>query len=129
MSDTSNKQSLKKILSHPLLLLVAGAIFTSLLFPSITRQWQANEKQIELKSELMDEINEATADTLTSYRLSMGSYAGNVTDRYLDSTVQWQKKREILLDQNWIFIIPMIVKLDRTGKTYLTQLKRWEEAS
>jgi hypothetical protein len=96
MSDSSNKQSLKKGLSHPLLLLVAGAIFTSLLFPYITRQWQTNEKQMEVKSELVDELNEAVANTLTSYRLSQGPYGANTTAKIIDSVVQWQISRNTI---------------------------------
>ncbi len=44
----------------------------------------------------MDEINEAAANTLTSYQINLGAYARNATEDYLDSVVQWQKSRNII---------------------------------
>ena len=49
-----------------MLLLVAGALISSLVFPYITRQWQENEKEFELKTELVEEINKAITNTLTA---------------------------------------------------------------
>jgi len=43
-------------MSHPFLLLVAGTIVSSIIIPDFTRQWQNNQKQLELKTNLADEI-------------------------------------------------------------------------
>jgi hypothetical protein len=43
-------------MSNPFLLLVAGAIVSSIIIPDFTRRWQDNQKQIELKTNLADEI-------------------------------------------------------------------------
>lgn len=64
-----NSEHFRKIQSHPLLLLVIGAIVTSIIVPNFTRQWQDNQKQLELKTALGDEINRAVSDPIVSSRL------------------------------------------------------------
>ena len=50
-----------KPLSHPFLLLVVGALLTSLLLPSITRRWQDHQRRLDLQDQLVSEITrEAT---------------------------------------------------------------------
>jgi hypothetical protein len=56
-------------MSHPFLLLVAGTIVSSIIIPDFTRQWQNNQKQLELKTNLADEINKAVSDSIVSSRL------------------------------------------------------------
>ena len=47
-------------LSHPLLLLLIGAAFSSYLIPSLTRGWQNHEKEVELKAQLASDLTEKT---------------------------------------------------------------------
>jgi hypothetical protein len=60
-------------LSHPLLLLLIGGAFTAgitnYLIPSITRQWQNHDKELELKSGLVTTTNRAAFDFFESIRL------------------------------------------------------------
>lgn len=49
-------------LSHPLVLLLATAAIGGVLVPLITRQWQLQQKAIEVKSELITDIIELTSD-------------------------------------------------------------------
>jgi hypothetical protein len=44
-------------LSHPFVLLVIGALLTSLLLPSITRRWQDHQRQLDLQDELVSTIS------------------------------------------------------------------------
>ena len=65
-------------LSHPLVLLLIGGAFTAgitnYLVPSITRNWQNHDKELELKSSLVREVNHSAFDFFESIRLI--EYAG-----------------------------------------------------
>jgi hypothetical protein len=57
------------ILSHPLILLLVGAGITGLLVPDITNQWQNHQKELELKTDLANQISRAVANMIISARL------------------------------------------------------------
>jgi hypothetical protein len=61
-----------KWLSHPLFLLLLGGAFTAgitnYLVPSITRQWQNHDKELEIKSALVQNMNRAAFDFFESIR-------------------------------------------------------------
>jgi hypothetical protein len=58
---TSDKQvSFERLLSNPFLLLIVGAIVSSLVIPSITSKWQDNhQKELEIKTDLVGRISQA----------------------------------------------------------------------
>ncbi len=87
-----NNEDFRKIMSHPFLLLMVGAIVSSIIIPNFTRQWQDNEKQLELKTALADDINKAVSDSVVSTRL---------VDRFNekdfdDSFRSWQISKEMI---------------------------------
>jgi hypothetical protein len=45
------------VLKHPLVLLVLGGLFTALLVPQITREWQDRQSEKEIKRSLLEEIS------------------------------------------------------------------------
>lgn len=45
------------LLRHPLVLLVAGGLFTAVLVPQVTRQWQDRQSEHEIKRSLLEEIS------------------------------------------------------------------------
>jgi hypothetical protein len=46
-------------LAHPLVLLVAGAVISSVVVPRLTSRWQNHQKALELKTDLVSEIAKA----------------------------------------------------------------------
>ncbi len=61
-------------LSHPLLLLLIGALVSSYLIPMLTRGWQNHQKQLELKTVLVTQISEEVTDFLMAVQFAeMGS--------------------------------------------------------
>ena len=54
----SPNPSLGDWLSHPLLLLIVGALISTYLIPFLTRRWQNHQKELELKTSLVREIND-----------------------------------------------------------------------
>jgi hypothetical protein len=56
----SSNSRIEKWLSNPLLLLVVGGVISGLLIPSITSQWANQQKQLEIKTDLIRRISEST---------------------------------------------------------------------
>jgi len=52
-----NWSKIGAFLKHPLVLLVLGGVFTALLIPQITRQWQDRQSEKEIKRSLLEEIS------------------------------------------------------------------------
>lgn len=55
-------------LGHPLVLIVAGAFISSYLIPSLTRQWQNHERELEIKAVLVQEMSETTAEFVVAIK-------------------------------------------------------------
>jgi hypothetical protein len=74
--STSNSSSgmqsmnIEEILSHPFIVLIAGAILTGLLLPFLTNRWQSRQKdlelQLQLKLDLLKRINQSVTQTIMS---------------------------------------------------------------
>lgn len=47
-----------EIATHPLVVLIVGAILSSLIIPKITKRWQDHQKELEIKIELIKKISE-----------------------------------------------------------------------
>ena len=96
----SSSSMIKKTLSHPMLLLIAGAIISSLIIPYFTRQWQDHQKELELKSDLADQINKAVSNTLTVIALNLNAgYNTNQTggsQRYVNVFIDWQISKDVI---------------------------------
>lgn len=44
--------------THPLVVLIVGAILSSLIIPRITKRWQDHQKELEIKIDLIKKISE-----------------------------------------------------------------------
>src|SRR5689334_1621263 len=88
------KDHIKRVISHPFLILILGAIISSLIFPYFTRQWQDNQKQLELKTALADDINKAVSDSTASARLFN---TGRIDSKDFDNTFKnWEINKEMI---------------------------------
>jgi hypothetical protein len=77
-------------LSHPLLLLVAGAVLSSLLIPAWTRQWQDHQQELELKATVAGEIAEKVTRFLMTVQF-VHQGAASVGQKELDAAYrQWE---------------------------------------
>lgn len=52
-------QAISKAMSHPLLLLIAGAVLSGFLLPHVSHEWQVHAEELEVKDELVEEINDS----------------------------------------------------------------------
>lgn len=62
--DKSKGSKWYEWLQHPLVILIIGAIISSYLFPYLTRGWQDRQRGLDLKTSLINQINQTTEGTL-----------------------------------------------------------------
>src|SRR6185436_9388091 len=55
-----------QFLSHPLFILLVGAVISGLLIPTINRRRQDHQKALEIKTELVTEISESVVQIVMS---------------------------------------------------------------
>jgi hypothetical protein len=91
--------NVKKALSHPLLLLIVGAIVSSLLIPFYTRQWQDHQKDLELKTDLADQINKAitNAEQMAQYNINPEINKQNDwNEKWHNAYIDWKISSELI---------------------------------
>jgi hypothetical protein len=85
-----------KVLGHPLTLLLLGGVLTAVVGPFITRAWQNHERALEVKSELVDQMSQATAALMTSVQVREFN-PGVLSEReYLDAFRQWDERSQVI---------------------------------
>lgn len=84
------------LLSHPLLLLLVGAAISSVLLPWLTHQWQNHEKELEIKSILVQDINETVTDFVVAVQLAEVGAKSQTQEEFDKAYVDWEvKKRQL----------------------------------
>ena len=83
-------------LSHPLVLLFFCALLSGLLSPFSTRNWQDRAKSVEIKTELVSELSEATMEMLKAVQfVHLGSYS--MTQKEFDPAYRtWEISKMVI---------------------------------
>jgi len=92
----ATRPPLIKLLSHPLVVLAIGAILSGIAIPLVTRGWQDHAQQLQIKTDLVTTISEATTRALVGLAppagLSAPTPASQVyADWSTESAVIWSK--------------------------------------
>ena len=102
--STTNFARFKNVMSHPFVLLVAGAIISSLIFPYFTRVWQDAQKELQLQSELADTVNRAISSFVVATDLAQNpDYAAGNTERLTNAYVEWLIDKSLIHSKLQIF--------------------------
>jgi len=101
---TFKKNSVKEILSNPLLLLIVGGLVTGLLIPYITTQWQNYEKELEIKTNLVSKISEYATRMLMAIQFvevsqSQGINGSLTNEEYDNEYRDWKINSDIMQSQ------------------------------
>jgi hypothetical protein len=59
---------LRSILGHPLVLLAVGAVVSGILVPLFTRQWQSHAQELEVKTDLVHQVNASVLPVFRAFR-------------------------------------------------------------
>jgi hypothetical protein len=89
-------QDATNVLKHPLTLLVLGGVLTSIVGPFITRAWQNHERELEVKSELVDQMSQATAALMTSVHVREFNPGRYSEDEFLEAFRQWDERSQVI---------------------------------
>lgn len=84
------------ILKHPLVLLVVGALLSSYLIPSWTRQWQNGQAELEAKLALVNFIDEEVGQMVTAVQFCMMKSASQSQGDYDEAYRRWEVERQII---------------------------------
>jgi hypothetical protein len=87
------------LLSHPLVLLAAGALLSGILVPAFTRQWQNHAKELDVKADLVKQINASVLPVFDAYRQVETTYARESAVGAADRAyVKWYEGRYAVSD-------------------------------
>ena len=96
---SSGRQSVVKWLSHPLLILLVGAVVTivgtNYLAPRITREWQKQDRDVEMRSTLQQKELEIKSELVRNIAESIGAFIAAT----LANELVWRGKPEAEYDQ------------------------------
>jgi hypothetical protein len=83
-------------LAHPLFLLLAGAVLTGLLIPTVTRRWQDRHKALELKTELVGEISESITEMVLAVQFVHLGAASMDQPRFDEAYREWEARSAVI---------------------------------
>jgi len=78
------------LLAHPLTLLIVGALLSSLLIPSWTKQWQDRQSELQVKIDLIDQLNNSTTEMVMSVQFAILDAEGQSQADYDLAYRQWE---------------------------------------
>ncbi len=89
----------KALLAHPLTLLVVGALLSSLLIPSWTKQWQDRQSELQVKVDLVDRIDSSVTEMMMSIQFTVVGAASQSPAEYDAAYRQWEIDRRLIQSQ------------------------------
>ena len=91
--------TLEGLLSHPLTLLIVGALLSSLLIPSWTRQWQDRQSELRVKVDLVDKIDNSVTGIVMAVQFAVLRAEGQSQVDYDRAYRQWEVDRRLIRSQ------------------------------
>jgi hypothetical protein len=83
----------RTILAHPLFLLLIGAMISSLMVPVVSRMWQVHDKELEVKEQLVADINTSLTDFVNVARFRLLEKPGHNQQEFDQAFRDWEVKR------------------------------------
>jgi hypothetical protein len=90
---------LRGLLAHPLTLLIVGALLSSLLIPSWTKQWQDRQSELQVKVDLVDRIDNSVTGMIMSVQFAVVGAEGQSQADYDRAYRQWELDRRLIGSQ------------------------------
>jgi hypothetical protein len=87
---------LKRMLAHPLTLLIVGALLSSLLIPSWTKQWQDRQTELQVKIDLIDQIDNSVTGMIMSVQFAILGSESQLQADYDRAYRQWEVDRRLI---------------------------------
>jgi len=88
--------SLYEWLSHPLLLIIVGALISSYLIPALTRRWQDHWKELELKVSLLSRISKSATDMVMAVQYAKLRTKSQTQEDYDRAYRKWEIEAAVI---------------------------------
>jgi hypothetical protein len=85
-----------ELLRHPLFLLIAGAIFTGLITPTITRSYQKRQKVLEIKIGLVSELSKLIMELIKSIQFVHSKETSFSEDALAKAYLKWEVESAVI---------------------------------
>lgn len=95
--------SLYEWLSHPLLLLLVGAIISSYLIPALTRRWQDHQKELELRTTLVGEISESVMRMIMAIQFVVAGAPSRTQEDFDQAFLKWSVDSSVIGSKLWAY--------------------------
>lgn len=83
-------------LSHPLIVLIVGALISSYLIPMVTRRWQDHQQELQLKSDLVRQISESVTSIVVAVQFAEVGAASQTQEDYDKAYREWETKSAVI---------------------------------
>jgi hypothetical protein len=90
---------LRRVLAHPLTLLIVGALLSSLLIPSWTKQWQDRQSELQVKIDLINQLNSSVTEMVMSVQFVVVGAESQSQADYDRAYRQWETDSRLLGSQ------------------------------
>ena len=87
---------MSEFFSHPFVLLLAGALLSSLVVPAITRRWQDHQKELELKTALVTEITETVTDLVMAVQFAELGTVSQTQEEFDAAYRKWEIESAVI---------------------------------
>jgi hypothetical protein len=97
--DSNSIKSRAKIsafLQHPLTLLFIGAVLSSYLIPSWTRQWQNQQTELSTKVEIVNSVDRSSTQMIMAVQYAVVGAKSQSQSDYDNAYRQWQIDKQII---------------------------------
>jgi hypothetical protein len=95
-APTALSDKFKGMLAHPLTLLIVGALLSSLLIPSWTKQWQDRQSELQVKIDLIERIDNASTEMIMAVQFALLGAEGQSQADYDRAYRQWEIDRRLI---------------------------------
>ena len=83
----SRRARIGSFVKHPLVLVILGGVFSALLIPQITREWQDRQREQEIKQSLLEEISTSATTAVREGNSLVGACVEQGSDPVKDTKV------------------------------------------
>jgi hypothetical protein len=84
------------VVRHPLFLIAAGALVSGLLVPTLTRGAQDHKEALEIKSDLVTSVSEATNPFLAATLANILAHRGTIPKSYDKAYEEWYARGSVV---------------------------------
>lgn len=88
--------TLGRVLGHPLLLLLVGALLSALIVPVFTQRWQDHQRELDVQTGLVSQMTEAATQFMVASRIAMSDKSSVGEPRIRQAWRRWKTDSAVI---------------------------------